>query len=181
MKTKTINIYELSELSKEAKQKAHENWRIKNDYPFLKEDMLSKLDTLLEANKIKTTGERGVYFSLSNCQGDGVMFYGSFEWKKYTVWIKHSGHYNHSNSKSIEIQETKNPGFHIDDEYEPESKKNIYTIFEKIYQSICKELEVYGYAVMTAEDDEESFRMYCESNEVEFLEDGNISSMYGNK
>ena len=168
MKTKTINIYELSELGEKEKAIAHQNWRQEQDYSFLKDDLTYKLNELLKDNKIKIVGDTKVFYSLSYCQGDGAMFEGEFEWKKYTVYIKQSGRYYHSNAKMIEIHETNNLGIDIGDDYEPK----VYTEFEKIYQKICKELERYGYDCMETNDSFENFKEECESNDVEFLLDG---------
>lgn len=168
MKTKKINIYELSELDEKAQKIAHQNWRQEQDYSFLKDDLTYKLNELLKDNKIKIVGDTGVLYSLSYCQGDGAMFYGEFEWKKYTVYIKQSGRYYHSNAKLIEIHETKNLGIDIGEDYEPK----VYADFEKIYQKICKELERYGYDVMETNDSFENFSEWSLENDVEFLLDG---------
>src|SRR5579859_5524827 len=140
--TKEFTLYEFDELSKEAKAKALQKHIEGNDYFFLQDCMSQRLHELLEENKIKDlndTSKAGtkptpVFYSLSHSQGDGAMFEGEFEWKKYTIYIKHSGHYNHSNSKTIEIHETNNLGVDIGDDYEPK----VYKDFEAIYQKICK-------------------------------------------
>lgn len=167
MKTKTINLYSFNELSKEAQEKARAEWASKNDYPFLNEWMTERLKDLLAEHKIKSDDMK-VYYSLSYCQGDGAMFTGEFIWKKYTIFITHSGHYHHSNSKSIEIHETNNLGIDIGDDYEPK----VYADFEKIYQKICKELERYGYDLIETEDSMENFKEMCDANDYFFTMDG---------
>lgn len=176
--TRTYKLYTFEELSQEAKDKAREDFNKDNDYPFLSDDMAERLHELLEENKIKDTNDTSmpgtkptpVLYSLSYSQGDGAMFEGTFEWQKYTIYIKQSGHYYHSNSKIMEIHETDNLGIDIGDDYEPK----VYAKFEAIYQKICKELEQYGYSQMEWQDSEEYFRDTCESNEYTFLENGTM-------
>jgi hypothetical protein len=176
--TKNYNVYTFDELSQEAKDKARNNYNADNEYMFLSDCMNERLHELLEENNIKDINDTSkpgtkptqVMYSLSNSQGDGAMFTGEFEWGKYTVYIKHSGHYYHSNSKFIEIHETENLGFDIGKDYEPK----VYKEFEELYQKICTELEKYGYNYIEYEDSEESFRELCESNEYTFLENGNM-------
>ncbi len=180
MKTisKEYVLYSYDELSEKAQEKALDNFRKDNEYIFLSDCLSQRLHELLEEYDIKDTNDTSkpgttptqVMYSLSYCQGDGCMFEGVFEWKKYTVYIKHNGRYYHSNSKFIEIHETDNQGFDIGEDYEPE----VYKEFEELYQKICKELEKYGYDFIEYEDSEENFRESCEANEYTFLEDGTM-------
>ena len=176
MKIKKIKVYDYKELSKVAKERAYKDWRADVEHDFLGELMGEKLDELLKKYKIKSENAE-TYFSLSYCQGDGAMFYGEFEWKKYTIYIKHSGRYYHSNSKTIEIQETKDLGMHIDDEYEPEGKNNIYTKFEAVYQKICKELEDFGYKCIEDEESLEHFLDVCNDYQYTFTIDGKMENL----
>lgn len=180
MKTKTITLYSFDELSKEAQEKAHQEWIESNDYYFLSECTDEWLHELLVENKVtdlNDTSKPGtkptkVMYSLSNSQGDGAMFEGEFHWKKYTIYIKHSGHYYHSNSKTIEIHETDNLDIDIGDDYEPK----VYAEFESIYQSICKTLEQKGYDFIDYENSLESFKEACEANEYTFLSTGKMEN-----
>lgn len=170
MKTKTISLYEHSELSKEAFKKAYENWR-DNDFDDygLRVYLDNLVQELLEKNNIKPaedTEYAKVYYSLSNCQGDGAIFEGTFDWKKYRVYIKHSGRYYHSHSASIELQEVDNLGFHMDEE-----DKDVKS-FDVIYQAICKELESAGYAYIEDMQSEAAFIESCNANEYTFRENG---------
>lgn len=174
MKTKTITLYNFNELTKEAQEKAHQDWIASNDYPFLSDCMNEWLHELLEENKTKDLNDTSkpntkptpVFYSLSYSQGDGVMFEGHFEWKKYQVIIKHSGHYYHSNSKTIEIT-------YGDDN---EATEKVYAEFEKIYQSICEELETRGYNQVEYEDSLEVFEETCQANEYTFLSTGKMEN-----
>ena len=143
MKTKTISLYEYSELEPKAKEKALDNYRNDSfDTYALQVHLDNEIEPLLEKHGIKPvqcikgyeTTHAKIYFSLAHCQGDGVMFENTFDWKQYRVYIRQSGHYYHSHSAQIEIQEADNLGFHMDDEHED------VKAFDEIYQSICKEL-----------------------------------------
>lgn len=168
MKTKTIKLYTFKELSKEAQEKARQEWNNGNDYSFLAEFMIERLLELLKKNKIKLPDNSmpKLGYSLGYSQGDGVMFHGEFEWGKYTIHITHSGRYYHSNSKTIEIWETEN-------DYRPEPVSSVIEKqFEAIYQKICKELEKDGYNMMEDEDSIEHFKEICEANDFYFTIDG---------
>lgn len=171
--TRKYKIYNVNELSQEARDKARQKFNEDNDYVFLSDCMNERLHELLEENKIKDlndTSKAGtkptqVLYSLSRSQGDGCMFEGNFEWNEYSVNIKHSGHYYHENSKVITIRDEE--GNEID-VAEPNE------VFDALYVKICKELEQYGYNFMDNEDSEESFINTCEANEYTFLEDGTM-------
>jgi hypothetical protein len=173
MKTIQVNLYDIDELKaqypdeyKKAIQKEQEY----NDYLGLADYMTEYCEELLKDNGI--TGKPTVMYSLSYCQGDGVMFEGEFEWKKYRVYIKQSGHYYHSNSKSIEIQELDNEGFDIGEDYEPK----VYAEFEAIYQDICNKLEKAGYNYIDEENEEENILDNMRANEYTFESDGTMNN-----
>lgn len=171
MKTKTIQLYEYAELSPQAKEKALNKWRETEDDPMMQSHMINLLKEELEERGIKyDTDSIDVRYSLSHCQGDGFMFIGELEWKKYTIYIKHGGgHYYHSHSASIEMQETDNLGFHIEDEKDENE-------FEELYQSICKVMEGKGYDHIEYITSEESFIEACDANEYTFREDGTMEN-----
>lgn len=144
MQTKTINLYEYSELSPKAKEKALSAWRVQSwDSYSLQVDLDNHIEGLLADRGIApladvkgyATTHAKIYFSLSHSQGDGVMFEGTFEWGKYTVYITHKGRYYHSHSAQIEVQESHNLGFHMDDDHKDVKK------FEKMYHAICADDE----------------------------------------
>ena len=179
MKQKTIDIYEYSELSPEAKEKALQHFRENNfDTYGLQVHLDNEIEALLEKYAIEPIEDvKGypskyakIYFSLAHCQGDGVMFEGVFAWKKYRVNIKHSGHYYHSYSKHIEIQERKRPWFDIDND-------EVYVEFEKIYQIICSELVEEGYRHIDDMESEECFIEVCNANEWTFRSDGTTENI----
>lgn len=178
MKTKTITLYEYSELSKEAKEKAHRHY-VEQEFDDasltvhldnLVQELLEKhgIEVLSTADGKYDSKYAKLYYSLSHCQGDGIMFEGIFsfptetekeggQWKKYQVKVKQSGHYSHSHSKTVEV--------------EPENEA-VEKEFEIVYQKICKELEQSGYAHIDDLQSEGYFEEECNANEWTFREDG---------
>lgn len=179
MKTikKEYQVFTVNELTQEARDKARQTFNEDNDYPFMSDCMNERLHELLEDNKIKDlndTSKAGtkptqVLYSLSHSQGDGAMFAGNFEWNGYQVTIKHSGHYYHENSKTINIEKYTEPP----QEYEQADEKTCEQ-FDALYVKICKELEHYGYDFIDNEDSEENFINTCEANEYTFLANGTM-------
>lgn len=166
--TKTFEVYEYSELSKEAQKKALDAWNEGNDMPFLGSILNDECGQLLREARIECTSNHPVVnYSLGYSQGDGAMFEGSFSWNDYTIKIKHQGHYYHSNSKSIEM-------YKIVDGQEIEANEEDELQFDFIYKSICKKLEKYGYDWIEDEQSEAHFIDECNANEWLFTEDGII-------
>lgn len=171
MITKTINLYEFDELGEVAKKKAisvFADRAVDDAYLFLKDDLNYRLTELLEENKI--VGDvKSILYSLSYCQGDGVMFEGHFDWtasdgKVYDVQIVHMGRYCHKNSKMIEI-------------FDSEGSQlwgSVCGEFDKIYVSICKELERYGYDVIDTARGEENVIEIIKSGENWFDVNGEL-------
>lgn len=174
MKTKTIRLFDYKELPPSAQDRALNAWREGFDNYGLEVEMDNKLEELLAEHKITPlTDLKGyptkygkLFYSLACCQGDGVMFEGVFDWKKQTVTIKHSGHYCHSYSKTVDLE-------NVDGN---ESTKGLQDAFEAIYQKICKELERFGYDVIDDMQSEERFIEDCNANEWTFREDGTMEN-----
>lgn len=162
--TKKINIYNIDQLSKEAQEKAREKFNENADDPFLQANLREYIhEELTEAGY--THDEITPLYSLSYCQGDGLMFEGSVSDKKgNTYTIKHAGHYYHENSK--EITGTDKDGNEIETE-----KFN-----EKVYIPICKKIEQRGYDEIEYMTSMEAFKETCEANEYTFLKDGTMSN-----
>ena len=166
MRTITQNIYSLSELSKEARQKAIKVEREdvnENGLYFLNEDLTEQCKEKLKLNDIE--GEPRLYYSLNYCQGDGIMFEGSFYWKGFSITIKQSGHYYHSNSKEIDIIDSSK------DDY-TQANKEVYEEFKNIYQAICEELEKTGYAEIEYENENNTIIERFNDSNAEFFKDG---------
>lgn len=175
--TKEYQLYKFEELDQKAKDKAREAFNRDNEAcPFLEDNLREYIREELEENNIKVLGVAtsakptiNVYYSLTNSQGDGVIFEGTFEWKQYTIYIKHgSSRYYHSNTAVIEMQETENLGFHMDDEH-----KDVIE-FNRIYQIICKTVEKRGYDEIEYQNSEECMQSACDSNDYTFLKDGTM-------
>ena len=164
MITKTINLYTIDELKEQypdGYQKAIEKWREDIDYPFLEDYMTELCIELLEENEI--VGKPTVMYDLSYCQGDGAMFEGSFEWKGYTIDIKHSGHYYHYNSKDMSI---------YDKDGDEIVAGDIDIDFNNLYVEICDKLERAGYKYIEEEREEENILDTIRANEYTFESNG---------
>lgn len=161
MQQKTINLYEYSELSPEAKKKAldyHQQHGF-DDYG-LQVCLDNEIETLLEEagiTPVAPTQHPKLYYSLANCQGDGVMFEGNFEWNNIPVTIKQYGRYYHAYSKEVDM---------------PEASEKERDSFEDVYVTICKKLEKLGYQYIEDVESESYFIEECNANEYLFLEDG---------
>lgn len=167
MKTKTINLYEYSELSDLAKKKALYDWNETNDDPYMQPHMINLLKEKLDERGIKyDTDSINVYYSLSYCQGDGFMFEGILQWKGTEVHIKHQGHYYHSNSKQVSWYDKEG------NECDPAREAS----FEKMYQEVCKEMEDRGYEHIEWITSAEVFEETCYANEWTFREDGKMEN-----
>ena len=158
-----FKVYSFKELSREAKDKAMEDWNYDDELEWLQDDMEYKAEELLKKNKIE--GDlQNVFYSLNYCQGDGAMFEGNFKWKGYFVDIVQSGHYNHYNSKTIIICD--NNGEKVSDKIDKE--------FDDLYVEICEELAQYGYGSIEYEQSEDNLKELFEANDYQFVENGEI-------
>lgn len=167
MITKTIELYTIEELKEKyplGYEKAISDMRSDNDYYFLSESIEERLKDLLSENDITEEGDTKVFYSLSYCQGDGVMFQGDFKWKGNNYAIKHSGHYYHYNSKNIDA--TDEEGEYIDEQD-----------FNDLYVSICEQLERYGYDYIEAENEESNIVENCIANDYTFESDGKMNNI----
>lgn len=180
MKKITLTLYEYSELSSEAKKQAYENY---NNESFDMYDLQVYLDQTIEplldkygivpvstTDKEYSSTYARIYFSLAHCQGDGVMFEGTFKWKQWTVNIKQSGRYYHKYSRDIQI-------LNDNGDEAPEADENA---FEKIYNAICNELEREGYSYMEELKSETYFEEVCNSEGWMFREDGTREHIQAN-
>ena len=163
MKTKTITLYEYSELSPAAKEKALQQWNEYNDDPFMQSHMINLLKEELDERGIKYDVDSiDVRYSLSSCQGDGFMFIGSLEWRNETITITHvDRHYCHMYTAQFET------GGLLDFEFEQ---------FKAVYEAICKKMERIGYDHIEYITSEESFIEACEANGYTFREDGTMEN-----
>ena len=163
MKTKTITLYEYSELGPEAQEKARAKWNETNDDPLMQSHMINLLKEKLEERGIKyDTDSMDVRYSLSSCQGDGFMFIGKVEWRGQTITITHKdAHYYHMHTAQ----------FDYDGLTEAE-----FGQFEAVYQAVCKEMERIGYDEIEYAQSAEAFEQACDANEYTFREDGTMEN-----
>jgi hypothetical protein len=162
--TKKYKIYTFDELDQKAKDKARQSFNEDMDYPFLTDDLREYIYEELKEKKLKVISEDITpYYSLSYCQGDGLMFEATLEDKKGNIYIiKHSGHYYHE--RSTDITGTDKKGNYIDT-----------TDFEEnTYIPICQKVAKMGYDEIEYNESEEAFAETCEANEYTFLEDGRM-------
>lgn len=149
-----------------------------SDYGFLSEDLKERLGEELKALKKKgLTFFAGVkpYYSLSNSQGDGFMFEGSFVYKGLHVIVKQSGHYYHERSKEI-----RQLGYRKQDIcfWSEKTLKKIDALEEEfdqlIYIPLCIKMEKLGYASIEAQEKDDicraGFRRFCELNKLPDLD-----------
>jgi len=137
----------------------------------LKDFLVNKLDEqkLIHENI-------SINYSLSNRQGDGFCFQGTITTKKAKFKIVHSGHYNHYNSKEIELVclfkgEEKQAVYSYefleeDDKKADEEEK----AFNDWYVDVCREMEKIGYEdIETIEEEniiKQGFEDWKEENDI---------------
>ena len=161
--TKTIKVYDFEELSQEAKDKARESFNQDEDYPFLQDDLREYIHEEL-TERGYTHDELTPMYSLSYCQGDGLMFEGVVYDKDGNSYeIKQSGHYYHEKSYNMVVLDEE--GERLDSH---EHK------FEAIYEKICKVVRDKGYEYIEHMQSEDSFVEMCEANEYNFLSNGTM-------
>lgn len=162
MKTIETIVYEFNELSKEAKQKAIDNWYEHEDYPFLEDEIYCEFEELAKKHGIEYSDIK-LYYSLGCCQGDGLCFVGTIRKDGIDMYIKHTGRYY--NERSTERTCCNEDGDYCDSEQ-----------LEKIYFDICQKLEKYGYSIIDYRMDEDEFNDLCVSNEYTFLPNGTMKN-----
>jgi len=180
MKTKTINLYNFEELKPEIQEKVISEFRANNDYTFLEEDLKEYLMELLEENKISFDDSLKLYYSLSNCQGDGVCFIGNLETQKARFKIIHQSRYYHERSTIIDLTELKVKGvfrdlLDLNGSKDKEIDKELLS-FKKLYINICHLVENKGYSHINYLDSKECIIENINANQYTFRENGAIEN-----
>lgn len=169
MKEITIKLYSYDELSEKAQAKALSDWNEYNEYnddPMMQSHMINLLKEELDERGIKYDEDSiDVRYSLAHCQGDGFMFEGRLEWRGRTLQIKHSGHYYHMYSRTIEVSE----GDELSDDEMGQ--------FVAVYEAVCKLMERAGYDQIEWTQSAENFSEACEANEYTFEENGTMRNV----
>ena len=169
MKTKIIELYEYSELSKEAQEKALNKWDETNDDPMMQSHMINLLKEKLDDLKIKYNVDSiDVRYSLSFSQGDGFMFIGKIMWREKDIRKKILElveiTITHNNSRYYHMRTA---NFDYDGLSDAEFKQ-----FEAVYEAICREMERIGYAEIEYQQSEVHFEEVCDSMGYTFRVNG---------
>ena len=184
---KEVFVYQFNELEEYAQDKAKENYLAEERLPdFFSEDLMYSLQDQFGLYNLKT------YYSLSNCQGDGLCLYGRitypelFDNNKFKKTAFKGIHYKQIQSVKDELQdidfEHHSRYYHArtvrieSHEYSPTDKQA--AIIEKIinnvkswYLSFCKEWEKQGYDYFYKISDDE-MKEICNANDYFFTKNG---------
>lgn len=165
MRTVETKLYNIDELTQEARDKAIATWIDQNDYPDLEEAMSDKLAELLAENNITCIDDSAKpLYSLGYSQGDGAMFTGHFRWGVWEFEVRHSGHYYHERSSSVWNAKSVNTGKEMTDK--ASSHWNV------LYIKICVALRDYGYDYIEYERDPDYVTDHLRANDYEFYANG---------
>lgn len=176
MKTKTINLYEYSELSPEAQKKALDQWNETNDNPFMQWLMINELKVELDQRGIAYDEDSiDVWYSLSYCQGDGFMFVGTLYPFGNRVIIKHNNGRYYDYNTALFNYDTDEAQASLTDFSETMTEAE-QKAFEEEYRAICKKMEQIGYDEIEYQQSEECFLSACEVNGFTFRANGEMES-----
>ena len=192
--TKTFNIYDYSELSEEAKEKARQ-WYLDDDFrpQIFSEDVNYWLSENFPDSDLK------VQYSLNYCQGDGLNIYGKVRLSeifeklnkeiftekeyKFLTWALSQYYYrveipcNHRYCYCIADRVDFTEEIIQDMEYDGIRDINMAALEKfdsacvEYFQNLCGEYEEAGYKYFY-EPDEEEIMETCAANEWKFTEDG---------
>ena len=180
----TMLIYEYDELSAEAQKQARETWlKYHQGDSYVCDMITADFKITLEEMGLPT----GVYWSLGNCQGDGVAFEGIVDLEKYTrvhelrgwgpvedffhVEITNRGRYSHWNSMYVTIE-----GWEMDDH---PSAWWCYRFADPLHshvvdriKEVSRELEKTGYAELEYQSSDECAADHLLDCSWKFTEEG---------
>lgn len=160
MKEVKVKLYDYSELSPEAQERALQDWNKDNDDPMLPAHLGNLIKEELDGRGIKYISESiTALYSLGHSQGDGLMFEGNVTWKGFDIFIEHSGRYYHEMSAKFDYKD--------EDITEVEQAE-----FEKIYREVCVMVRDAGYNEIEYQESAEHFGEVCEANEYTFEANG---------
>lgn len=164
MKEITLKLYSYKELSKEAQEKALAKWQEYIEDPFMQEHMGNLVMQELDGVGIKYEADTiNTLYSLSYCQGDGLMFEGTLYYKGFTVKVKHRGHYYHKYTADVHV---------YDEDTCEDAPAIVCDEFLEIYRDICDTVERAGYDHIEYITSEEYFLEECEANDYTFESNG---------
>lgn len=185
MKTKTVNVYTYSELSEASKDKVKQ---------WYNSDIQDLTETLTyDLHEIYAFPHAELSYSLSNCQGDGVSFIGTWEDEEFHAILidayngsipedVHSllsqltlditrcdSRYCHEHTVSIELIDSQ------DDENNLGIIAEAEQIIDEYRICICKQLEDTGYTEIEDRNSDDFMIDACEANDYEFYENGELA------
>lgn len=194
--TREYKVFNFDELSKEAKQKAidqYYDYEMQYGYHFLEDDIseeLKQIDDCFSDVKLQ--------YSLSYCQGDGLSFSGELDLKKfletkyskklpqYKIWgldeyvysvhsKGNSGHYCYASKNDIDY--TENYQDYIERKHIDNLWQDVLTEIQEYYLDLCEKLKKYGYDILEYRMTDDEFSEFCESNDYKFFEDGKMFNL----
>lgn len=189
--TKEYKVYTFNELAEEAKERAINDYYKHEDYPFLEDDImveLKQIDQFFSDIKLQ--------YSLSYCQGDGLSFSGEFNLeeflkKGYSKKLKSSqiaalcdyiyrvfsegntGNYCYASKSDVDCE------YNYNDENDilEQLWQDVLGEIQEYYYNLCKQLEKYGYSILEYRMDFNEFDEFCEDNEYNFFENGEMANL----
>ncbi len=187
MRIITKEVFSFEELSSEAKEKAISvERRLGFDSNFMTDVILESFTEKLDEIGFPTDE---IFFSLSNCQGDGVAFYGEIDIEKYlkdNIKYKRilelkdeitfniarnswSNHYSHYNTMTLEIDYND-----IENKTDIELIQELEIQLQEFIKDKSKELEKIGYDIIEDIESDEAIIETIQANEYEFYSDGEL-------
>jgi len=156
------SVYTFDQLEEGSQEKARDWYREGNDYPMLWGDLMNLTKEALEEAGFRV-GEMDqkfdIFYSLSNCQGDGFSFSGDLERKGKSYTITQSGNYFHEMTMiAVEVSEEG------EEEYVPE-------VLEEC-REIARRMERAGYDDIEYQNSDEYVDESIEDNEYTFTKEG---------
>lgn len=186
METRTYQVYKFSELSKEVQERAIDKWYDREDYQWLKDDIMQEL---YELDTLKLFSDVRLQYSLSYRQGDGLSFSANID---FEAFLKNKGLTTDKidllSNAVYKFVSTGNKGLycyaHKDQIQYEENERHVDAIWEEIdrykeeianyYIDICNKLKSYGYSVIEYRMSKEDFEELCEDNGYMFTKDGKL-------
>ncbi len=187
MKTITTDLYQFSELSEAAKNKAIEQYYENEQYDFLSEDLKYFIE-----EKCSCFENVKMSYCLSYSQGDGLSFTCDFNFKEFLkfyvfeeykknalceqfiIKIKSNDyHYYFCSKKDVDFEYNTNMSYFSTD------LSNLRKLFDSVfidiqkeYMSVCKVAQKYGYSIIEYRPDFEEFSELSDVNDYYYNENG---------
>lgn len=188
MRTKTVNVYTYPELSESAKDK------VKQWYNSDIQDLTETLN--YDLHEIWAFPNAKLSYSLSNCQGDGVSFTGTWEGDELKAILENAydfivpyeltsllprltlklisiDHYSHVYTVNTELL-LDGYSWDCDEEHDKLIEAAQKTI-DQWRITVCKALEDTGYAEIADRNSDDFMINACEANGYEFYENGELA------